>query len=83
METAMADGGHLGDREQFRREHVAGWKLRLSRLSETGRPWSLSVVTLYFLRDRARMALSRIVLRTRSVPPRMPRRSSRQTRGHP
>ena len=22
----MADGGHLGDREQFWREHVAGWK---------------------------------------------------------
>jgi transposase len=26
MEAAMADGGHLGDREQFWREHVAGWK---------------------------------------------------------
>jgi transposase len=22
----MADGGHLGDREQFWRDHVAGWK---------------------------------------------------------
>ena len=22
----MADGGHLGDREQFWREHVADWK---------------------------------------------------------
>lgn len=22
----MADGGHLGDREHFWREHVAGWK---------------------------------------------------------
>jgi hypothetical protein len=26
MEAAMADGGHLGDREQFWRDHVAGWK---------------------------------------------------------
>ena len=26
MEAALADGGHLGDREQFWREHVAGWK---------------------------------------------------------
>ena len=22
----MADGGHLGDREQFWRDHIAGWK---------------------------------------------------------
>jgi transposase len=26
MEAAMADGGHLGDREQFWRDHVAGWR---------------------------------------------------------
>jgi hypothetical protein len=26
MEAAMADGGHLGDREHFWRDHVAGWK---------------------------------------------------------
>jgi hypothetical protein len=26
MEAAMADGGHLGDREQFWQDHVAGWK---------------------------------------------------------
>jgi transposase len=26
MEAAMADGGHWGDREQFWRDHVAGWK---------------------------------------------------------
>src|SRR4051794_5884254 len=26
MEAAMADGGHLGDREQFWRDHVASWK---------------------------------------------------------
>jgi hypothetical protein len=26
MEAAMADGGHLEDREQFWRDHVAGWK---------------------------------------------------------
>jgi transposase len=26
MEAAMADGGHLGDREQFWRDHVTGWK---------------------------------------------------------
>jgi transposase len=26
MEALMADGGHVGDREQFWRDHVAGWK---------------------------------------------------------
>src|SRR3954462_14245856 len=26
MEAAMADHGHLGDREQFWRDHVAGWR---------------------------------------------------------
>jgi hypothetical protein len=26
MEAAMANGGHLGDREHFWRDHVAGWK---------------------------------------------------------
>src|SRR3954451_25166775 len=26
MEALMADGEHVGDREQFWRDHVAGWK---------------------------------------------------------
>src|SRR5918995_396597 len=26
MEALMADGGHVGDREQFWRDHITGWK---------------------------------------------------------
>jgi hypothetical protein len=26
MEALMTDGGHVGDREQFWRDHITGWK---------------------------------------------------------